>query len=130
MIKLENPKRKRIIFVDDDLSQRVVRDELVKRGFEMTMVCARGQPAFDFIVSGGEYDVAIVDRRLASGEEVIGQFTGEEIMDLSKQFNSRAIVASFSGYTDKPFSADYCLRKPTFDEDIDEFTKYINGIVE
>jgi len=123
-------RKKKILFVDDEADKlhSLIR-EFEKDGFEVRVFKYQNE-AREYITSGGEYDVAIIDRSLGESHLEAVPITGLELMELSKHINPSRAVLSFSGYSDKPLCADRQIIKPLLIEDIEELEDYIRSLPE
>jgi len=120
--------KKKVLFIDDeaDIFSFLVK-ELRERGLDVCRVFKNGGEAAEYITNGGEYNAAIIDRELG-GNNALGYFQGEELMELSKQHNPQAKIISFSGYLDKPGFADKALQKSSRNliKELHDIVDYIN----
>jgi len=116
----------KVLFIDDEADCfRCFINELGNMGLNIIRTFSNGQEAAEYI-STGDYDAAIIDRRLG-GDSALGYIDGEELMEMLKKYNPKAKVISFCGYNDKPLYADRVLPKPPLPKDLQEIVNYINS---
>jgi CheY-like chemotaxis protein len=123
-------QKKKIIFIEDNPEgSKDVLEFLKKHDLNVTRIFRYGAEAAEYIRQQGDYDIAIVDRRLGTDHN-LAQIMGYEIMELSKKINPKKLVISYSEYYDKPPYADYVLMKNPFPHQLEALVKFINERVE
>ncbi len=107
------PKQIRVLYVEDILdTQKDITKLLEECGF-FVMPYSDGKKVIDDIHEGLKYDVAVIDRSL---EFSFSCYSGEDIMEESKNCNPHVKIICTTGYDDFPREADKVLIKP-FDYD-------------